>query len=159
MICPNQSNRGPLEEKEKENKCGSLPTADIVGAVGKMDYVWIVMQTCWHWRVKTVYLRMSTTHDFLKNCPQAMFACLRLFTCLLTLGWYSNVSLVGNSDYTFSCSNPQKLNVCHLILQINFEMMELCICASFPATKQPVMNSSQKIGNTSRGRAVPSSAW
>ena len=38
MICPNQSNRGPLEEeeeKEKENKCGSLPTADIVGAVGK----------------------------------------------------------------------------------------------------------------------------
>ena len=40
MICPNQSNRGPLEKKEKkeeeENKCGSLPTADIVGAVGKM---------------------------------------------------------------------------------------------------------------------------
>ena len=36
MICPNQSNRGPLEEKKKENKCGSLPTADIVGAVGKM---------------------------------------------------------------------------------------------------------------------------
>ena len=34
MICPNQSNRGPLEEKNK-NKCGSLPTADIVGAVGK----------------------------------------------------------------------------------------------------------------------------
>ena len=42
MICPNKSNRGPLEEeeeKEKEkNKCGSLPTADIVGAVGKIAY-------------------------------------------------------------------------------------------------------------------------
>ena len=35
MICPNQSNRGPLKEKKKL-KCGSLPTADIVGAVGKM---------------------------------------------------------------------------------------------------------------------------
>ena len=36
MICPNQSNRGPLKkEKKKELKCGSLPTADIVGAVGK----------------------------------------------------------------------------------------------------------------------------
>ena len=42
MICRNQSNRGPLKKKEKkeeeENKCGSLPTADIVGAVGKMIY-------------------------------------------------------------------------------------------------------------------------
>ena len=36
MICPNQSNRGPLKEK-KELKCGSLPTADIVGAVGKNE--------------------------------------------------------------------------------------------------------------------------
>ena len=38
MICPNQSNRGPLnmkKRKKKELKCGSLPTADIVGAVGK----------------------------------------------------------------------------------------------------------------------------
>ena len=39
MIRPNQSNIGPLkkEEKEKEEKekCGSLPMADIVGAVGK----------------------------------------------------------------------------------------------------------------------------
>ena len=35
MICPNQSNRGPLKEKKEENECGSLPTADIVGAVGK----------------------------------------------------------------------------------------------------------------------------
>ena len=32
MICPNQSNRGPL--KKEKLKCGSLPTADIVGAVG-----------------------------------------------------------------------------------------------------------------------------
>ena len=39
MICPNQSNRGPLkEEKKNELKCGSLPTAVIVGAVGKMVY-------------------------------------------------------------------------------------------------------------------------
>ena len=33
MICPNQSNRGPL--KKEKLKCGSLPTANIVGAVGK----------------------------------------------------------------------------------------------------------------------------
>ena len=43
MICPNQSNRGPLEEEEEEekeeNKCGSLPTADIVGAVGKRPII------------------------------------------------------------------------------------------------------------------------
>ena len=42
MICPNKSNRGPLEKKEKkeeENKCGSLPTADIVGAVGKTGLI------------------------------------------------------------------------------------------------------------------------
>ena len=39
MICPNQSNRGPLKEKKKELKCGSLPTADIVGAVGKIDLI------------------------------------------------------------------------------------------------------------------------
>ena len=33
-----RTNKGPLEEKEKDekDKCGSLPTADIVGAVGKM---------------------------------------------------------------------------------------------------------------------------
>ena len=40
MICPNQSNRGPLKKKKKEKeelKCGSLPTADIVGAVGKKN--------------------------------------------------------------------------------------------------------------------------
>ena len=37
MICPNQSNRGPLKEKKKL-KCGSLPTADIVEAVGKKQY-------------------------------------------------------------------------------------------------------------------------
>ena len=36
MICHSQSNRGPLKkEKKEELKCGSLPTADIVGAVGK----------------------------------------------------------------------------------------------------------------------------
>ena len=44
MICTNQSNRGPLEKKEKkeeeENKCGSLATADIDGAVGKSDVLW-----------------------------------------------------------------------------------------------------------------------
>ena len=37
MICPNQSNRGPLKEEKKELKCGTLPTADIVGAVGKRE--------------------------------------------------------------------------------------------------------------------------
>ena len=36
MICHSQSNRGPLKEEEKELKYGSLPTADIVGAVGKI---------------------------------------------------------------------------------------------------------------------------
>ena len=38
MICPNQSNRGPLNKRKKKKlKCGSLPTADIVGAVGKIE--------------------------------------------------------------------------------------------------------------------------
>ena len=37
MICHSQSNKGhPNKEKEK---CGSLPTANIVGAVGKREYV------------------------------------------------------------------------------------------------------------------------
>ena len=38
MICPNQSNRGPLNMKKekKKLKCGSLPTVDIDGAVGKI---------------------------------------------------------------------------------------------------------------------------
>ena len=44
MICPNQSNRGPL----KELKCGSLPTADIVGAVGKNDMVAQVVEKRFH---------------------------------------------------------------------------------------------------------------
>ena len=49
MICPNQSNRGPLKEKkEKELKCGSLPTADIVGAVGKSDICQTISPS-WSW--------------------------------------------------------------------------------------------------------------
>ena len=39
MICPNQSNRGPLEKKkEKELKCGPLPPADPSGAVEKQTH-------------------------------------------------------------------------------------------------------------------------
>ena len=42
MICSSQSNRGPLEEKEKkeeeENKCGPLPPADPSGPVEKDKY-------------------------------------------------------------------------------------------------------------------------
>ena len=38
MICPNQSNRGPLEkkkEKKEEEKYGPLPTADLSRPVEK----------------------------------------------------------------------------------------------------------------------------
>ena len=38
MICPNQSNRGPLKEKKEQKekeKCGSLPPADPSGPVEK----------------------------------------------------------------------------------------------------------------------------
>ena len=37
MVCPDQSIRGPQKEKkERTENCGTLPTADIVGAVGKI---------------------------------------------------------------------------------------------------------------------------
>ena len=34
-VCPNQSNR----DRQKEGKCGTLPTADIVWAVGKINHL------------------------------------------------------------------------------------------------------------------------
>ena len=42
MICPNQSNRDPLEKKEnkkkEENNCGPLPPADPSGPVEKYNF-------------------------------------------------------------------------------------------------------------------------
>ena len=39
MICPNQSNRGPLEkEEEEEEKSDSLPPADLSGPVEKKSH-------------------------------------------------------------------------------------------------------------------------
>ena len=34
-VCVDHSNRGPVKKKEKEEKCGTVPMAHIVGAFGK----------------------------------------------------------------------------------------------------------------------------
>ena len=42
------------------------------------------MQACWHLQLQTVEKSClsKNIHIFLKNCPQAVLACLRLFPCL-----------------------------------------------------------------------------
>ena len=46
------------------------------------------MHTCGHWWVKTAskLLFIQKGHNLLKNCPQALFACLQLFPYLVG-GW------------------------------------------------------------------------
>ena len=64
MICPNQSNRGPLEKKEKkeeENKCGSLPTADIVGAIGKRVSYELLKQLIFVLKVERYLIKYVST--------------------------------------------------------------------------------------------------
>ena len=49
-----------------------------------MEQLWIIMESCGHsFESSPEICSLSrNVHNFLKKCPQAMLACLRLFSCL-----------------------------------------------------------------------------
>ena len=54
-------------KKKEKLKCGSLPTADIVGAVGKMQICWRKTFHFFHVCLKDTQMYLKDTHIYLKE--------------------------------------------------------------------------------------------